>query len=277
MDLRDKSSKRQRFVELLLRFRLIPLFGWLVGYFFFAPDFDDFISYILTATERFAIAVSGLFDKGISGAIDQVIPVVIAAAIIFVVRLVFGGIRSAVTFAIALACFLMLIFGLDGSEEVILYIWGVVGVLSFILLLLVRHAYACTFFPLFLLTFIFTNFCVVANVPEMTWGAFMILIFTDAFVLALSAGNELALGTPVVGAITKSFKKQFLPMVFSAVAVAVVMAFYEMHSFNNFPMDLALRLRDAFAFGFLICFGLVPLLSLAPLNRLRAKGRRMKI
>ena len=46
MDLRDKSSKRQRFVELLLRFRLIPLFGWLVGYFFFAPDFDDFVSYI---------------------------------------------------------------------------------------------------------------------------------------------------------------------------------------------------------------------------------------
>lgn len=277
MDLREKQSKRQHLAELLLRFRLIPLFGWIIAYFFFAPEFNDFISYILTATERFAMAISGLFDKGISGAIDQVFPVAIAATTIFVVRLVFGGIRSAVTFALSLACFLMLIFGLDGSEEVILYIWGVVGVLAFILLFLVKHAYACTFFPIFLLTFVFTNFCVLAHVPEMTWGAFMILIFTDAFVLALSAGNELALGTPAVGAITKSFKKQFLPMVFSAVAVAVVMAFYEMPGLKNFPMELTLRLRDAFAFGFLICFGLVPLLSLAPLNRLRAKGRRMKI
>jgi hypothetical protein len=66
-------------------------------------------------------------------------------------------------------------------------------------------------------------------------------------------------------------------MLFSALALVVVMALHEMNNFKEFPVLITMRLRDGVAFGLLICFGLIPFISFTPLNRLRAKGRRVRM
>jgi hypothetical protein len=277
MDLRDKPNILQRCAELLLRFRLILLLVWVVAYVFFAPGFSEIISYVLGATERFAMTLSGLFDEEVAGLENRIFFMIGGAAIIFILRLFLDGIQSAVIFAIALCCVPMLIFVLDGSEEVILYIWGVAGIISFIVLFAVKYSFACAFVPLYFLTMLFTGYSVVAEVPRMVWGSFMVLICAEVFTLTFAAGKELSLGTPVTGSITRSFKKQFFPMLFSALALVVVMALHEMNNFKEFPVLITMRLRDGVAFGLLICFGLIPFISFTPLNRLRAKGRRVRM
>ena len=277
MDLREKPGKVQKFAEFVLRFRLIVVILLALACIFAGPAFLDVISYVLGATEECSMCVFKLCNGGFLASSGILIHVAVGAAVIFGLRLFVSGFRSAMMFLIALACVPMLVLALSGSEEVILYIYGVAGLIALILCIFVKHSQTCALIPLYLMSFAYTSYCTATEIPELTWGAYMVLIVADTFGITILAGHELSDGTPVSGAVIKAFRKLFLPILVSALAVALVSTIYSVHSLKEVPLALTLRLRDAAVYVLAVSAGVLPLISFMPLKRLRAAERKIKL
>ncbi|MCK9181970.1 MAG: hypothetical protein M0P13_03705 [Fibrobacteraceae bacterium] len=272
MDLRKKASAIQKFGEGLLRFRLIFFVLFIVLYFVFAPEFGDTVSYILSSTEKFTQGLDSCFKENFASHIYLIVGIAVSVVFLFFLRFFVGNLRSALSFLLSFISVPLCVFVLDGSEELIVYIMLAALLISAACFFFLRYSFGKAILPLYIVSFMWTAFSCKFDVPSFMWGAFLVLAAADAFAIILPAGVELAKGSPAGGALVGAFMKNFIPAVFSVVAIAVLSGYFSLS-------EISIGKTVLVSIFYLIEFFLVlfPLLSIAPLHKLRSKTRSMKI
>ncbi len=138
--------------------------------------------------------------------------------------------------------------------------------------LFVRVAVLKAFLPALLVAFFWTALSAKENLP---YAEYLALLFTDILgivIAGISAGISLRKGSPVAGALTAGFSKAFVPTLVLHLLVGGVFGYLfraeaEIWTLAVFPpVSLALFLFAEF-----------PMFSFAPMGKLRAEHRTMKI
>ena len=277
MDLREKPGKVQKFLELMLRFRLIFVVLMVVlGVTFAASNWQEMNSLPLAASLEFSQWTYGFAGLDSLSGSARYLGVAFLSA--FVLLVVFGGVRAGIGALLAGAAFAGSLFLLDGSEGMQLIFLGVVAGLSLLLLLLARWSVACAFFPFVLAWILLTG--IVAWIPLvpgeawLVWAAMSTLGFASTVAFALVAGSELGAGAPKGGAMLKAARKMVAPVTISSL-LALAAITIDMGNPTGKAIAGAVVMWILYVvwfFGFF--FGTA---SFAPWERLRSGTRRVEM
>ena len=280
MDLREKPGKVQKFLELMLRFRLIALVVMVVASVsLVATSFSEFVGFPLGASESFGMwfaevdSVQGLWSSA---------QYLFAAGVACVVLLfVFGGIRAGIASMVTtLLCFAAL-YVLDGGEGVVLPMFGILALVALALFLFVKNSVACALFPFVLCSLFLTGLLHVSpwglseSSMELWWAAFAVFAFANSMAFALVAGKHLGAGVPQAGALVKAARQMLVPVLVGALLLVVaVVQSRAAGSAETSWLYAVLRYVILVAWFFVFLF---PITSFAPWERLRAGSRRVEM
>lgn len=276
MDLREKPGMIQTVVELLRRFRLIFLMVFIPMGIFFSPSIFEMVTYVLGAAESVAMSFFEL-QKGNHGQMLQLFPWVLGFIVcLFVLRYFFFGVSGMIALFWAFIFVPVLVFLLNGSEEYILPLAGGIFVLLVVLTVLIKSSVACAFVPVFFSLFAVTAFSVKLGLSYLVWGSFVVLAIADVFSLSFSTGLQLREGISKDGALLRVFRAQIPGIFFSALILALFSALPKILAHES-PALIAFALIPSGIYFVWITFVLFPLITFAPLGRLRAEKRRVTL
>ncbi len=138
--------------------------------------------------------------------------------------------------------------------------------------LFVRVATLKTLLPALLVAFFWTALSARENLPFAEFLAFLLVDFLGILALGIFTGIDLGKGTPVAGAVAGSFSRVFLPVLVLHLLFGGVFGY-------AFRADAEIRTLVVFPFVSLFSFFCAefPMFSFAPMGKLRAEHRTMKI
>lgn len=280
MDLREKPGKVQKFLELMLRFRLIALVVMVVATVsFVATGWQDFVSLPLSASEAFGMWFAEVESVGGFFATTQYVSVAAVACIAML--FVFGGVRAGIASVVSTAACLAALFVLDGGEGVVLPMFGILALVALVLFLFVKNSVACALFP-FVLCCLFLEGLLrlcpwgSGETPMgFWWASFSIFAFANSMAFSLVVGKHLGAGVPQAGALVKAAKQMLVPVLVGALLLAVAIV-----ESGTGSVDSASWLPAALCYVILVAWFFVfffPITSFAPWERLRAGSRRVQM
>lgn len=294
MDLREKPGKVQKFLELMLRFRLIALVVMVVATAllllvhksgFLVSGWQSFISVPVAASESFGMWLSSV------GSVQDVFSsaryLFVAGLASVVMLFVFGGVRAGIASVVStVVCFAALIL-LDGDEGIVLPMFGIVAFAALAVFIFVKKSVACALFPFLLCCFFIP--CLVGLSPwilsensiEFWLTAFAIFAFGNSMAFALVAGKHLGAGVPQAGALVKAARQMVVPVLVGALLLVVALAETRFETpampivtAHTSWLYVAIRYVALVVWFFVFFF---PISSFAPWGRLRAGSRRVEM
>ena len=287
MDLREKPGRVQTLLELLVRFRLIAVVVMVVATAsFVAKDWQEIVSLPLGASEALGMWLAEI--ENISGAWASAQYLLVAGLACCVMFFVFGGLRAGLASIVSAALVVAALYVMGGSESMPLPMFGVLFVISVVLILLAKFSFACGLFP-FVISWLFLG-GLVALLPDMgmpvwlVWGVLSALGFASAMALSAVAGKLLGEGTPAAGALVKAAKRLLAPAVIGSLLVVAAVAFdmpaagadqaaAPAKASPNVPGALLyFAVFNAWFFALLF-----PTMTFAPWERLRSGSRRVEM
>lgn len=168
-------------------------------------------------------------------------------------------------------------FGLDascmtGAENLAVPVSVASVVVFLVCFLLVRVAILKILLPALLAAFFWTALSASGNLPFAEYLAFLLADFVGILIVGIFASLALGRGTPVAGALAGGFSKAFFPtlclhLLFGGACGYLFRAEAEIHALVLFP----------FVSFFTFLLAEFPMLSFAPMGKLRAERRSMKI
>ena len=277
MDLREKPGKVQKFLELMLRLRLIFVVLMVVfGVTLAACGWQTMNSLPLAASEGLGMWLAGLDGFGAFWSSAQYLSVVAVAFV--VLMFVFGGLRGGLGTIASLALFVAALMLLGGAEGMQLKFYGVFAGVALVLLLFAKWSVACALFPFALSWALMTGFIacfpMVPGNAWLVWAVLSAVGFASVVSFALVAGKELSEGAPQAGALVKAGRKMFTPVLVSSL-LAVAAITVDMGNASAREIVGAAVLWVAFVIWF---FGFtLGTMAFCPWERLRAGSRRVQI
>lgn len=285
MDLREKPGKVQKFLELMLRFRLIALVVMIVvtvPLMFVNHEgcvgWQYFVSAPLSASNAFSVwfaSVGGVQDVFSSARY------LIAAGVACVVMLfVFGGVRAGVASIVSTLASFAVLLVLDGGENIVLPMFGILALVSLVVFIFVKKSVACALFPfvlcsLFIPCLVDLSPWILSENPIEFWTtAFTIFAFANSMAFALVAGKHLGAGDPQAGALVKAARQLFAPVLIGALLLSVALAETPLGNASTSWLYVAIRYVALVVWFFVFFF---PISSFAPWSRLRAGSRRVEM
>ncbi len=166
--------------------------------------------------------------------------------------------------------------GLDASlacaEDLVVPVSVSILAVFLLCFLLVRVAILKIFLPALLVAFFWTAISACGNLPLVEYLALLFADFAGILIVGIFVSLALGKGTPVAGALAGGFSKAFFPtlclhLIFGGVCGYVFRADAEIHTLALFP----------FLSFFAFLGAEFPMLSFAPMEKLRARQRSMKI
>ena len=280
MDLREKPGKVQKFLELMLRFRLIALVVMVVATVsFVATGWQDFVSLPLSASESFGMWFAEVDSVGSFFATTQYISVAAVACIAML--FVFGGVRAGIASVVTTAVSLAALFVLDGGEGVVLPMFGILSLVALALFLFVKNSVACALFPFVLCSLFLEGLLKLcpwsAGETSMGfwWATLSIFAFANSMAFALVAGKHLGAGVPQAGALVKASKQMLVPVFVGALLLVVAIVESGAEGVDAATwLHAALRYVIVVAWFFVFFF---PITSFAPWEKLRSGTRRVQM
>lgn len=267
-DLRKKVSPVIRLGESLRRFRLVFVLV-LIGFLgFFGRDAATFLTYASDC----GVALSNLDSDFLFANRASVLSFACVVLLVFILRFWLGGPWSGVSLAVSLPLFSGILVGSGflGGDAYIL--WGGLAVCAFIAFAALRAAFCKAFLPAFLALYLWCAICSAAHLPFGSFAGFAVLPLADLLAVSLIAGRELSKGTPVFGAILAGFSKVFFPMLASNVLFGL-WAGFQFHS----QEPIAWAICSPVVSAALYLLAEFPLLTFAPLEKMRASQRTMEL
>ena len=276
MDLREKPGKVQKFLELMLRFRLIALVVMVVASVtMLAKSWDEMVAFPIAASERFGMWFFGI--ENLQGLWSSSQHLIVASVACIVMLFVFGGLRAGIASVVAPLLFFVALYVLGGSEDMAIPMYGVLAVVSLVLFLFVKMSLACMLFP-FALLWVFLGVLLnltpgTPDVPkDLVWGVSSAFCFAISMAYALVAGKHLGAGVPQAGALVKSAKQLLVPVVVGALLLDVAVS-VDMPGGIYWPLSVAWFVVIA-AWFYVFLF---PMSSFGPWERLRSGSRRVEM
>ena len=294
MDLREKPGKVQKFLELMLRFRLIALVVMVVVTIplllmnvkgFLVSGWQGFVSVPVAASEAFGMWLSGI--QGVQGLWSSAQFLVAAGVACVVMLFVFGGIRAGVASIVSTLVSFGILILLDGDESVVLPMFGILALVSLVLFIFVKKSVACALFPFVLCSFFIP--CLVDLSPwilsensiEFWLAAFAMFALANSMAFAVVAGKHLGAGVPQAGALVKAARQMVVPVLVGALLLVVALAETRFAT-PAMPVETAhtswlfvvVRYVALVVWFFVFFF---PISSFAPWGRLRAGSRRVEM
>jgi len=276
MDLREKPGKVQKFLELMLRFRLIALLVMVVvTVTVCAKSWNELVGLPIWASEKLGMWYANL--EGVQGAWNSVQFLAVAFIASVVMFFVFGGVRSGIASLFSVVLSVGTLFALDGDESMALPFFGALALISLLLLLFAKWSVACVLFP-FTLNWLFLSAlldvipCSIDDPVELVWGSLSTLGFAGSMAFAVAAGKHLGTGAPQNGAIVKAAQQTFVPVVVGALMLVSAIAV-------DIPGGASVLYTALWYVAFIAWFFvfLVPVSSFAPWERLRSGSRRVEM
>ena len=276
MDLREKPGKVQKFLELMLRFRLITLVVMVVASVtMLAKSWDEMAAFPIAASERFGMWFFGI--ENLQGLWSSSQHLIVASVASIVMLFVFGGLRAGIASVVAPLLFFVALYVLGGGEDMAIPMYGVLAVISLVLFLFVKMSLACMLFP-FALLWIFLGVLLnllpgTPDVPkDLVWGVSSAFGFAVSMAYALVAGKHLGAGVPQAGALVKSAKQLLVPVLVDALLLDVAVS-VDMPGGIYWPLSVAWFVAIA-AWFYVFLF---PMSSFGPWERLRSGSRRVEM
>ena len=276
MELREKPGKVQKFLELMLRFRLITLVVMVVASVtMLAKSWDEMVAFPIAASERFGMWFFGI--ENLQGLWSSSQHLIVAAVACIVMLFVFGGVRAGIASVVAPLLFFAALYVLGGSEDMAIPMYGVLAVVSLVLFLFVKMSLACMLFP-FALLWVFLGVLLnlvpgTADVPrDLVWGVSSAFCFAVSMAYASIAGKHLDAGVPQAGALVKSAKQLLVPVLVGALLLDVAVS-VDMPGGVYWPLSVAWFVAVA-AWFYVFLF---PMSSFGPWERLRSGSRRVEM
>lgn len=290
MDLREKPGKIQKFLELMLRFRLIALLVMVAAMVpllvmhvkeFHVSGWQYFVSVPLSAANAFSMWLSTVasFQDFFASARYLIVAGIASIVLLFV----FGGVRAGVASIVSTLMSFGALIVLDDCEDIVLPVFGGLALVSLVIFIFVKKSAACALFP-FVLCSLFIP-CLVELSP---WGlsensiefwltAFTIFAFGNSMAFALVAGKHLGAGVPQAGALVKAARQMVVPVLVGALLLTVALAETKAGPIGNASTSwlyVAIRYVALVVWFFVFFF---PISSFAPWERLRAGSRRVQL
>jgi len=276
MDLREKPGKVQKFLELMLRFRLITLVVMVVASVtMLAKSWDEMVAFPIAASERFGMWFFGI--ENLQGLWSSSLHLIVASVACIVMLFVFGGLRAGIASVVAPLLFFVALYVLGGGEDMAIPMYGVLAVISLVLFLFVKMSLACMLFP-FALLWIFLGVLLnlLPSTPDfpkdLVWGVSSAFGFAVSMAYALVAGKHLGAGVPQAGALVKSAKQLLVPVLVGALLLDVAVS-VDMPGGIYWPLSVAWFVAIA-AWFYVFLF---PMSSFGPWERLRSGSRRVEM
>lgn len=138
--------------------------------------------------------------------------------------------------------------------------------------LFVRIAALKTLLPAILSVFFFTAISASAELPKSEYLALAFVDFAGLLAVGICAGISLKGGAPVAGAVTRGFAKAFFPVLVLHALVGGIFGYL----FWNASDPLTLVFFPVISL-FLFLFAEFPMFTFAPMGKMRAGRRSMKI
>ena len=287
MDLREKPGKVQKFLELMLRFRLIALLVMVVvtvpmllmnvkG--FLVSGWRGFFSVPVAASESFGMWLSGI--QGVQGLWSSAQFLVAAGVACVAMLFVFGGVRAGVASIVSTLVSFVALLVLDGGENIVLPMFGIFALVSLVVFIFVKKSVACALFPfvlcsLFIPCLVDLSPWILSENPLEFWlTAFTIFAFANSMAFALVAGKHLSAGVPQAGALVKAARQLFAPVLVGALLLSVALAETQLGNASTSWLYVAIRYVALVVWFFVFFF---PISSFAPWGRLRAGSRRVEM
>lgn len=280
MDLREKPGKVQKFLELMLRFRLIALVVMVVATVsFVATGWQEIVSFPLFVSEAFGMWFADVESLSAFFASAQYISV--AAIACFVMLFVFGGVRAGIASIVSTAVCFAALFVLDGGEGVVLPMFGILALVALVLFLFVKNSVACALFPFVLCCLFLKGLLCLGpwglseNPIEFWWAAFSIFAFANSMAFALVVGKHLGAGVPQAGALVKAARQMLVPVFVGALLLVVALVQSRAEGMAGTSWLFASLRYLALVVWFFVFF--FPITSFAPWEKLRAGSRRVQM
>ena len=291
MDLREKPGKVQKFLELMLRFRLIALLLMIVAAVplllvhksgFLVSGWQSLVSVPVAASEAFGMWFSSIGSVQDLWSSAQYLVVTTVACILML--FVFGGVRAGVASIVSTLVGFALLFVLDGAEGIVLPMIGILALIALVVFIFVKKSFACALFPFILCSFFIP--CLVSLSPwilsensiEFWLTGFGIFAFGNSMAFALVAGKYLEAGVPQAGALVKAAQQMVVPVLVGALLLVIALA----ETRGETPITTARTgwLYIAIRYVLLLVWFFVfffPISSFAPWGRLRSGSRRVEM
>lgn len=271
MELRKKPVFWQRLLETLFRLRLIFLLLSFVIFTFLFLSRNDLFSFLLGTSESLSIKVSSFFSLA---DLKPYFPLLGGCLVIFILRLILGGLFSGFAFLGIAIIVPSALFVLDGSDNVIIKLLLWCGLISFLLSFLIPKAWIKALFPFFIGALVLSGFAIWTDVNYLTWTLSFILFFADALTVGFGTGVHLNEGMPKAGSLIQASLKQLLVITLGSF-IALTLALF---TSKIWTLD-ALLSQSLFWFAYLGTFFLLffSYYSFMPLDRLRSQKRQVKI
>lgn len=294
MDLREKPGKVQKFLELMLRFRLIALVVLVVATVAgVARNWDVLVTYPLAFSETLGMQLAYVDSVQYLWKTSQ--QLVVAGIACVVMLFVFGGIRAGIASIVSAATALIAFYLLGGSESLVLPIIGAVTFVALVMILFVKWSVACGLFPFLLSGAFFTviqNFLVAlatGEPVELWWGIMSVWGFACCMAFSVVVGKHLGAGVPHTGALVKAARQFLVPVIVGNLLVVVATGMSRESLLCTESLENAGNLCPGFERGWWIyavwfviqtvwfyAFAF-PVSSFAPWERLRAGSRRIEM
>jgi hypothetical protein len=276
MDLREKPGKVQNFLELMLRTRLIAVVVMVVvTVTVIAKAWNGVVGLPIAASEGLGMWLAGIENVQSIWTSSQYLAV--AALACLVMFFVFGGVRAGVASLVSTALLGGALLVMGGSEDLALPMYGILALVSLLMLLFAKLSVSCVLFP-FALAWLFLS-AALSAIPwpaeepmNLVWGVYSAFGFACSMAFALVAGKHLGMGAPQNGAIVKAARQMFAPVVIGALLLEAAVTVDMLGKANIIYGILRYLVFVAWFFVFVI-----PVSSFAPWGRLRSGSRRVQM
>ena len=276
MDLREKPGKVQNFLELMLRTRLIAVVVMVVvTVTVIAKAWNGVVGLPIAASEGLGMWLAGIENVQSIWTSSQYLAVASLACL--VMFFVFGGVRAGVASLVSTALLGGALLVMGGSEDLALPMYGILALVSLLMLLFAKLSVSCVLFP-FALAWLFLS-AALSAIPwpaeepmNLVWGVYSAFGFACSMAFALVAGKHLGMGAPQNGAIVKAARQMFAPVVIGALLLEAAVTVDMLGKANIIYGILRYLVFVAWFFVFVI-----PVSSFAPWGRLRSGSRRVQM
>jgi len=275
MDLREKPGKVQKFLELMLRFRLIALVVMVLATVsFVATGWQEMVSLPLGSSEAFGMWLAE--TETAQGLWDSARYIGVASIACIVMLVVFGGVRAGIASVVSAVLSFVALYVLGGADSMPLPMFGFLALVAIVMFIFVKLSVACALFP-FVISWLFLSGIleIVSSKfdasASLVWGAHSAFAFACAMAFAVVAGKHLSAGVPQAGALVKSAKQLLAPVVIGSLLLVAAMTF----DMGDRNWAYAALQFVAFLVWFFVFF--FPISSFGPWERLRSGSRRVEM
>lgn len=270
MDLRKKASPIQILGGALLRFRLIFILVFFILLGIWGRAFGDVFEYAAKAGRALAEMVQNFDPDDFSAHRNALLLSVGFFAAIIAFRFGLGKRLNGISF-LASAVLVPSIFSLSGMGNICPEIfWGGFFALALLSFFIVRLACFKALLPAFVAVYFWTALCARWNLPWEICVGFAVLLWADVLSVSAIAGRALSKGSPVSGALVGGFSGGFFPMLISNVFLGALFGLLG----TSLWLWLLLSLMISCALYLAVEY---PLLSVAPMSKMRASQRTMDL